>query len=327
MNKKILSLLIVIAMVITLVPSAVLAEEGGALPALIEQPSASASTQPGASASTQPGVQPLQAPKAAAVLAQSVGVYSPLATGTGANIDTGDITITFDAVNNVFKISVGSGQPFAMDPADALQIIQSNLSVSNTITVDTNTTVPLDIEIQSLNIAASGKSALDIKSGKVNLTLVGDSKLALNRGSKAGSIVHVATAASLTIDGEGRLEIDDYNPTSAVSYATGIGGNNSEACGTGIGGADGAPGTLKNAGGADVYLTTVTLDSADGEEINGIGNLSSAITYGTKDMKTVDTDKLYVYLTKDSEVQKVLTPGDKKFWLCKDKMKNCEGQT
>lgn len=76
---------------------------------------------------------------------------------------------------------------------------------------------------------------------------------------------------------------------------------NAEAIGKGEGGA--SSGTLKNSSGADVYLTTVTLDGVSAEtpvtSLTAILN-STAYAYGLTDVSTDATGKLYLYLPENT---------------------------
>lgn len=97
-------------------------------------------------------------------------------------------------------------------------------------------------------------------------------------------------------EGKGADVIITGGSVKAVAGAEGNKGPNAVAIGRGAGNTD--TGTLKNAGGDNVTLYTLTITGAEqGTEIFGLYDRNSRLyAYATNDMTTQDTNKLYLYL-------------------------------
>ena len=187
------------AMVLSLLPISVLAEEIEATPITVTEPAETPEEDGEPTGDPEP--EPIPEPKAEPTL----------------NIADGSISLG----NGTYK--QGEAKPVAI-PEDGLVI--TGTSTENTITVDPGEGNMVAFIISGLTLeTAEEKNLIDIQSGNVTLTLEGENALSNKTGGEK-AVVHVSSSASLTIDGTGSLNI--YNGSEGGSnpaYGAAIGGN------------------------------------------------------------------------------------------------------
>ena len=197
--RHLLSILLVCAMVLSLLPISVLAEEIEATPITVTEP---AKAPEGEGEPTRdPEPEPIPEPKAELTL----------------NIADGSISLG----NGTYK--QGEAKPVAI-PEDGLVI--TGTSTENTITVDPGEGNMVAFIISGLTLeTAEEKNLIDIQSGNVTLMLEGENSLSNKTGGEKAS-VRVSSSASLTINGTGNLNIySGLEDGVHEANGAGIGGN------------------------------------------------------------------------------------------------------
>ena len=139
------------------------------------------------------------------------------------------------------------------------------------------------VRANSFNGAGIGCGDNGINTGNGGIVTIsgGTLEVSSNNGAGIGGSVN-GNGATVTITG------GSVHATSTNGMAIGCGSSGPDS------------GTLTNGSGADVYLTTVTLDGVSA--VTAVSALTTGLeyAYGTNDMKTDASGKLYLYLPDDS---------------------------